>query len=107
MHGLPVRVCAVKYPAMILNEDGWGVILEGHALEAAVLRDACVEWFGSDSPRVQEVHFEYVPRIKNCSQRDGWGCDNEGDWHGHWFEVRPAPDGSTAFTIIHEPDETR
>jgi hypothetical protein len=95
-------VCAVKYPAMILNEDGWGVVLEGHGLESDALRAVCVDWFGGTEFRVAEVHFEYVPRIKNCSERDGWGCDNEGEWHAHWFEVRPAADGSTAFTVLHE-----
>lgn len=92
----------MKYPAMILTDDGWGVILEGHSLQGETLRTLCREWFGSEVFRSQEVHFEYVPRIKHCSQRDGWGCDNEGEWHGHWFEVRPAADGSTAFTILHE-----
>lgn len=96
----------MKYPAMILTDDGWGVIFEGHGLDPDALHTACVDWFGeADTFRIQEVHFEYVPRIKNCSQRDGWGCDNDGDWHSHWFEVRAVPDGSTAFTIAHEDDE--
>jgi hypothetical protein len=89
----------MRYPASIVTDGEWGLVFEGHDLdEADLLREMASEGYCAPLT-VQEVHFMYRPRVKNCSQYDGWGCDNEGEWHAHWFEVKPGT--GTAFTVAH------
>jgi len=47
---------------------------------------------------VEEVHLDYKPRVMYCSNYDGFGCDYDGEWHSHWFEVRGGTD--TAYTLV-------
>lgn len=36
---------------------------------------------------VTEGAWGWSPRFKNCSNHDdGWGCDNEGEWHRHFSQ---------------------
>lgn len=93
----------MKYPNDIVNDDGWGRIHEGHGLDLDGLqRD--LERNGGQQRRpgehlnIREVYFCWVPRIKWCGNL-GWPCDNEGEWHSHWEEVRPNPE--RAFTVVN------
>lgn len=90
-------MAAPEYPTDYISEDtGKSRIHRGHGLDRDVLA-ADVEhaqgWVaGEDGDLVvEEVWLHYVPRIKWCSNLDGFGCGSEGDWHGHWTQVRPSP----------------
>ena len=70
--------------------EGWGVIAERADVPHVRLAEAITQTYGSEWDRlvVEVQHLTFVPRIKWCSRRDGFGCDNEGEWHSHWFEVK-------------------
>ena len=89
------------YPTDIVTDDGWERIHRGHGLDRDALRadldhNQGVARGGWDLV-VQEVHLAYQPRVKWCGRR-GEPCDNEGDWHAHWHEVRSGDD-ATKFTL--------
>lgn len=91
-----------KYPTDIVMEDGYYRIHEGHGLDRQELI-ADYEEYDGIAPvdavwTIEEVYLHYTPRIKWCEKVDGWGCDANGEWHGHWFEVMPAHD--SAFTLV-------
>lgn len=84
----------MKYPSDIVTDNGWERIHCGHGLSAAVLeRD--LRTFGGQTPRagqqlmVEQVWMRLVPRVKWCAQLNGFGCDQEGEWHQHWEGTRP------------------
>jgi len=36
---------------------------------------------------ITEGSWGWSPRFKHCSNHDdGWGCDNEGEWHRHYSQ---------------------
>lgn len=80
------------YPQDIVNDGGWGRIHQGHGLDRDKLQADLEHNVGlqmtGESLSVTEARLAYRPRIKWCSNFDGFGCDNEGEWHRHWFEVR-------------------
>lgn len=81
-----------NYPQDIVNESGWGRIHQGHGLDRSKLQ-ADLEHnvgaqIGGELLTITETRLAYRPRIKWCGRIDGFGCDNEGEWHRHWFEVR-------------------
>lgn len=90
----------MKYPADIVTDDGWGRIHNGHGLNRDELRRDLEHHVGhrgiGEGLQAQEVYFRYVPRIKWC---DSGFCEQEGEWHSHWVEVRPNP--NRAYTIAH------
>lgn len=94
---------SVKYPTDYVSSDtGWNRIHVGHDLDAAGLAE---DWEANHGPAphgiiTQQVHLLYAPRVKHCSKYDGVGCDSEGEWHGHWYQVAPSPD--TAFTLVRD-----
>jgi hypothetical protein len=117
----------MKYPTLISMRDdgGWAAILEGHNLPQTVLDRTEVEMIGEPDDgwftevemigepddgwftEVEEVYLEWVPRVKWCSRyplSDGFGCDNEGQWHGHWFAVQDTPHERCHFTVIRHTD---
>jgi len=55
---------------------------------------------GWDRLVIEVQHLHYTPRVKWCSRHDGFGCDNEGDWHGHWFGVKHNPGSDCCHTIV-------
>ena len=73
--------------------SGWGAIIKGADVAQEALAAALRDYHSRDTFRVvSEVqHLHYVPRVKWCSRHDGFGCDSEGDWHGHWFGVKHNP----------------
>ncbi|KXO92947.1 Uncharacterised protein (plasmid) [Tsukamurella tyrosinosolvens] len=83
----------MKYPADIVNDDhGWHRIHHGHGLDRDILRADLIE-HGYEPPdggelALDEVWMDFRPRVKNCSNLDGFGCDNEGEWHAHWVAAR-------------------
>jgi len=82
----------VKYPANFVDDDGvWWVILQGHKLDHDVIERELPRHLGEKFPEqvliTVEEWFRYVPRVKWCSSLDGFGCDQEGEWHGHWTGV--------------------
>lgn len=100
-----------EYPTRVIEDSGYAAILRGHGLAAEELDAAEIAIIGK--PRegwfteVQEVFLDYVPRVKWCSRHplsSGWSCDQEGNWHGHWFEVHESDNESRHFTIIRHTD---
>lgn len=70
--------------------SGNGIIMSGADHSADAILAALRDYEGDDATVLaSEVqHLHYMPRVKNCSNYDGWGCDLEGEWHGHWFGVK-------------------
>ena len=97
----------VQYPTEIVNDDGWGRIHQGHGLDREMLQrdleDNVDHQRIGEILKVEEAYFRYVPRVKWCSNF-GWPCDNEGEWHAHWEEVRPSPE--SAFTVVNWSRDT-
>jgi hypothetical protein len=91
----------VKYPANIVLDNGWARIHEGHGLPVGELREDLVQNLGSpiDGQELctEEIHFGYVPSIKWCG--DYGACEQEGEWHSHWYQERPGDDNR--FTIVY------
>jgi hypothetical protein len=82
----------------IVDGDGyWWAIFHGEDIPEDVLREEAEAVTGDGALVVETWHLRFVPRVKWCSRHDGWGCDNEGEWHNHWFEVKPGTD--TAHTV--------
>ncbi|SDH55080.1 hypothetical protein [Microbacterium sp. 77mftsu3.1] len=90
------------YPGLIYTGEGPEAILLGHGLPLDEVIAAEADILGPLEPKfervISEVHFAYTPRVKHCSRLDGWGCDQEGEWHGHFYEVKPA--AGTAHTLV-------
>ena len=91
------------YPALMHTDDGDAGIFRGHNLELTEVERVCATDIFGECPgyelHVTEEYFQWVPRIKNCSKWDGWGCDQEGEWHGHWFAIKPTDDPRNQFTV--------
>lgn len=91
-----------KYPALMQTDEGEAALFQGHNLDPEEIERVCSVEILGDYPghelHVTEEYFSYVPRIKNCSNWDGWGCDQEGEWHGHWFGIKPTDDPKNQFT---------
>lgn len=90
----------MKYPNDIVMDEGWARIHRGHNLTLDVLQRDLIDHGGyaahGQQMTIQEVHFGYAPRIKWCAPMGG--CDQEGEWHSHWYEVKP--NDRSAFTIV-------
>lgn len=91
----------MKYPTDMVTDDGWLRIHEGHNLSREALEYDLRER-GHARPdgtelHVDEWHLGYAPRVKWCAQY-GWPCDQEGEWHGHWYHVQP--NDRSAFTAV-------
>lgn len=98
----------MKYPTSIVSENSeWGVILRGHDLPAQTVRDAAHEVLGPDCGplRVTEEYLVWKPRVKWCGNYSS-GCDLEGDWHTHWFPVRPTLSPLLRFTVAYPERES-
>lgn len=102
---------AMTYPTLMCTDNGYAALMQGHNLDPAEI--AAVEESHLGKPddgwftKVEEVFYDWVPRLKWCSrhpQSGGWGCDQEGEWHGHWFEVLPTEIESCHFTLITHTD---
>ena len=97
---------APRNSRFIVNEFGdWGMLFTGHALDREPLVAAADKALGGDAEEwdVQERFYRWVPRVKNCAEHphgDGTGCEQEGKWHGHWFEVKPTDDPKYHFTEV-------
>lgn len=81
--------------------SGHGIILRGGAHAPETILAALRHSEGDDATiRASEVqHLHRMPRVKNCSKYDGWGCDLEGEWHGHWFGVKHNPASDCCHTL--------
>lgn len=99
----------MKYPAPIIDDAGhWGVILRGHNLPLHTVMIAADDILGRDHGplHLTEVFFTYKPRVKWCGNY-GSSCDIEGEWHNHWFEVRPSMSESLKFTTAYPVKEAQ
>lgn len=80
---------------------GAGILHRGHNLNREELLADLLHNYGDPPPghdlHVDEWHLGYAPRVKWCGQY-GWPCDHEGEWHGHWYAVKPGQD--TAFSAV-------
>lgn len=84
---------------------GQATLIPGHNLQPEVLDGIMTEWFGPGEYGSAEVWANRMPRVKWCERYDGWGCDNSGDWHAHWYQVRPNPDTpSIKWTLLWEAE---
>lgn len=76
----------------------WGqemVLVEGVGHDAGDLIDAYNKYaddtIATPYVEVWEGRWGWSNRFKNCSNHgNGWGCDNEGEWHRH-FEMGYGP----------------
>jgi hypothetical protein len=94
----------MKYPNSIVDDGGnWGVILQGHNLPLHVVQNAAYDILGPDcgTLNITEQHLAWKPRVKWCRNYDGSGCDLEGDWHSHWFALRPSHSRALQFTVAY------
>jgi hypothetical protein len=84
----------------MVTEDGWTRLHRGHKLDRDDLRDDLVHNQGEPLPghdlHVDEWNLGYAPRVKWCEQY-GWPCNQEGDWHAHWYQAKPSE--SNAFSV--------
>lgn len=94
-----------KYPEHIYLDyppfNGWSVIMRGHGLTPAQV-DEQVKAFDPGlvaTGVTEEEYFGYMPRVKNCGDRLGTNCDNDGEWHGHWYALKANDDPDTHFTL--------
>lgn len=95
---------------IIHTDDGPQILVSGHGLsheEAKAFHDA--EWDRDKGEMtVEEVCFGYAPRVKWCSKYSGFGCDEEGEWHAHWYEVRRNENAPNSFyTLVGHRCPTR
>lgn len=100
-----------KYPALMHGDSGYEALLQGHGLAQALIDEVEESHLGKPEEgwftEIEEVFFEYVPRVKWCSRHPlsaGWSCDMEGEFHGHWFDVQPTPNPHHHFTVIRHTD---
>lgn len=104
----------IKYPTYIHTDEGAAALFRGHNLDPSVVEFETADILG-ESPgyecHVTEQFYRWVPRVKNCADYpggDGWGCDNAGEWHGHWFPVRKTDDPAYHYTeavhVRYEPE---
>ncbi|KAB2809245.1 hypothetical protein F9L07_19585 [Pimelobacter simplex] len=91
--------------AWVTLEDfsGHALILRGHALSAETIAKVAAEEHIT-RPKTVEVFWNEHPRVKWCERIDGFGCDENGDWHRHWSAVKPNANESTHFTVMWEAD---
>jgi hypothetical protein len=97
----------MDYPADIYTDRGHSRIHEGHGLTPEVLRDDLDYAIGPRQPydlEVEEVWMTYRRRVMWCDRIDGFGCDMNGEWHGHFSEVRAGTPGC-AYTIVRSINE--
>lgn len=97
-----------RYPSLIFTEERGSVIMRGHGLteeEVLVNMIGIVSHTPGERLVTEEVFLVFKPRIKNCRDYDGWGCDQNGEWHGHWFPVKENDDPATHFTLAHWTDQ--
>lgn len=90
----------MKYPADIVT-DRWGRIHRGHGLDVEMLREDLEHNVGPQPVghdlHIDQWHLGYAPRVKWC-ENYGWPCDEEGEWHAHWYAAKPTDDN--AFTMV-------
>lgn len=82
--------------------SGWGLIWHApevprDVIERVVIREHGDDW---DHLIIEVQHLNRVPRVKNCSNYDGFGCDQEGEWHGHWFGVKHNPASDCCHVVV-------
>ncbi len=90
------------YPTDIVTDDGWGRIHEGHHLNLADLVADLNSARGIDAQdvKVEEVHLTYQHRVMWC-EKYGDPCESNGEWHAHWYPVKPTESPGTQFTLVH------
>lgn len=82
---------------MVDRNGVWWAVLPGQRHSLEMMHSAALELGTGDELVVKVEHLAYTPRIKWCGRQD-WPCDQEGDWHGHWFDVSPSP--TSAHTLV-------
>lgn len=73
------------------DREGMAAIFDGHGHDAANVALLAEPVIGPGPYDVQEVWMHYTPRVKWCERIDGWGCEDNGEWHGHWSETQRNP----------------
>lgn len=89
------------YPRDIVTGLGVGRIHKGHGLDPkmleADLESECDMQRIGERLLISEERLAYRPRIKWCERLDGFGCEENGEWHGHWEPVR---ENGELFTVV-------
>ncbi len=80
--------------------EGWALIFAGHGHDTNALIDAASDEFGTRSFVTEEAWLQRHKRVMWCERIDGFGCDNNGEWHAHWSGVRPNVNESTKWTVV-------
>lgn len=85
---------------------GFALLLRGHDLPPDEV-EALASREGYESCAVTEVWLHKHPRVMWCERINGFGCDENGEWHAHWEEVRPSPLAKSAkWTLITRAEVT-
>lgn len=94
--------------ANIYNDHGPLLVIDGighdraRLLDYATRDDALGGWYYRGTGRravlsIEDSTWSWTPRIKHCEPyTDGWGCDQEGEWHRHLV----ATNGGEPLTLI-------
>jgi hypothetical protein len=82
---------------------GHALILRGHNLDAKTTRFVA-EKEQLDHPQSVEVYWHEHRRVMWCERIDGFGCDQNGEWHRHWSEVKPNADPGCHFTVLYDAE---
>lgn len=93
------------------EHTGQGLIVPGHGHDADSIRDCMSHAIGtSDGYATEEVWLTFQRRVKWCSRTPGgtgFSCDDEGEWHSHWWPGRRNPEhpenGAYTVVIPHMP----
>lgn len=91
------------YPCPIYLDSaklsGWGIIMRGHNLTPAQVKEAVAACEpGAVPAKTEEFHFICTPRVMHCS-RYGDSCEMDSEWHTHWAPISTNNDPNTHFTV--------
>lgn len=88
------------------GREGDAAILDEHGHTSEALARLVEPVIGPGPYEVHEVWMHHTPRVKWCERIDS-ACDSNGEWHGHWSEVRrnPLHPESCAVSVVFPPVE--
>lgn len=89
------------------DREGDGAVFTGHRHTPETVTRLAEPVIGPGPYEVHEVHMHYTPRVKWCERIDGFGCESNGQWHGHWSQTRQNPHhpDAAAITVVFRAEE--
>lgn len=92
----------------VADREGRAAVIPGRGHSLAQIEAAAEPLLGPGPYEVHETFLQYTPRVMWCERIDGFGCDSNGDWHGHWSAVKQNPfhPDANAQTIVFQAEPT-